>query len=353
MSASLLDVNVLIALAYEWHVNHSLVQGWFRQSAAAWATCPVTESGFVRIACNPGAIRQSVKTVEALRMLSTITVRPGYRFWPADISFAEAVQPFQERLVRSSAGDRRVSARAGDQEQRPSGYVRQRHRGAGRQGVRTIRNAVALKRTLANNAKPVSLKCNAAIKGVMVQAQVSKTTGLAKWVVTLIVFTIAMVSAATAQVPDCALGKLSDYEMLGPQGCAVGENRFSNFRYQHASGGLPSSAISVTPGTSPDSDDPGMLFEAKWVAPVTSRPSPTCSTCSPRENRSAVPPSRCNSGRLPERERPESSPKSVRCRQARTTAVRPSSSFRWYSAPVQQEKSATRGSSPVQRASFG
>ncbi len=99
MSASLLDVNVLIALAYEWHVNHSLVQGWFRQSAAAWATCPVTESGFVRIACNPGAIRQSVKTVEALRMLSTITVSPGYRFWPADISFAEAVQPFQERLV--------------------------------------------------------------------------------------------------------------------------------------------------------------------------------------------------------------------------------------------------------------
>ncbi len=104
----------------------------------------------------------------------------------------------------------------------------------------------------------------------MVQAQVSKTTGLAKWVVTLIVLTIAMVSAATAQVPDCALGKLSDYEMLGPQGCAVGENRFSNFRYQHASGGLPSSAISVTPGTSPDSDDPGMLFEAKWVAPVQS-----------------------------------------------------------------------------------
>ncbi|MFZ0313162.1 MAG: TA system VapC family ribonuclease toxin [Candidatus Korobacteraceae bacterium] len=98
MSASLLDVNVLIALAYEWHVNHSLVQGWFRESAEAWATCPLTESGFVRIACNPGAIRQSVKAGEALRMLSTITVRPGYRFWPGDITFAEAVQPFRERL---------------------------------------------------------------------------------------------------------------------------------------------------------------------------------------------------------------------------------------------------------------
>jgi predicted nucleic acid-binding protein len=38
-----------------------------------------------------------VKSVEALRMLSSITVRPGYRFWPMDISFTEAVQPFQER----------------------------------------------------------------------------------------------------------------------------------------------------------------------------------------------------------------------------------------------------------------
>lgn len=79
---------------------------------------------------------------------------------------------------------------------------------------------------------------------------------------------LATLSLAGAQVPDCAPGKLSDYEMLGPQGCAVGENMFSNFRYHHASGGLPSSAISITPGTSPDSDDPGMLFEAKWVAPA-------------------------------------------------------------------------------------
>jgi hypothetical protein len=45
------------------------------------------------------------------------------------------------------------------------------------------------------------------------------------------------------------------------------ENRFSNFRYHQATSGLPSSAISMTPGTSPDNDDPGLMFEAKWVAP--------------------------------------------------------------------------------------
>jgi hypothetical protein len=101
----------------------------------------------------------------------------------------------------------------------------------------------------------------------MAHAQVSKTAALAKWVVILIVFTVAVASAGKAQVPDCAPGKLSEYEMLGAQGCTVGENRFFSFRYHQGSGGLPSSAIAVTPGTSPDNDDPGMLFEAKWVAP--------------------------------------------------------------------------------------
>ena len=90
---------------------------------------------------------------------------------------------------------------------------------------------------------------------------------IVKRAASLALLLLATFSFASAQVPDCAPGKLSDYEMLGTQGCAVGENRFANFRYQQASGGLASSAISVTPGTSPDNDDPGLLFEAKWVAP--------------------------------------------------------------------------------------
>jgi hypothetical protein len=94
-----------------------------------------------------------------------------------------------------------------------------------------------------------------------------KPSGTVKRAASLALLVLATFSLASAQVPDCAPGKLSDYEMLGAQGCAVGENRFSSFRYHQGSSGLPSSAISITPGTSPDNDDPGMLFEAKWVAP--------------------------------------------------------------------------------------
>jgi hypothetical protein len=78
---------------------------------------------------------------------------------------------------------------------------------------------------------------------------------------------LAALSLATAQAQDCAPGKLSDYEKLGAKGCALGKNHFSNFTYRQASDGLPAAAISVTPGTVPDSGDPGLLFEAAWVAP--------------------------------------------------------------------------------------
>lgn len=77
----------------------------------------------------------------------------------------------------------------------------------------------------------------------------------------------ATLSLANAQVPDCSPGKLSDYEKLGAQGCAIGDKTFSNFRYHQASDGLPGDSISITPGTVPDSDDPGLLIEATWIAP--------------------------------------------------------------------------------------
>ncbi len=66
---------------------------------------------------------------------------------------------------------------------------------------------------------------------------------------------------------ECTAGKLSDYQRLGSQGCVIGDTRFANFTYRRAADGLPAEAICVTPGTVPDSDDPALLFEARWAAP--------------------------------------------------------------------------------------
>jgi toxin-antitoxin system PIN domain toxin len=95
----LLDVNVLIASAYEWHVAHKLAHAWWQRSAGKpWATCPLTQAGFVRIISNPGFPPHPVSLAEALELLTAVTRRSGHRFWPLEVSLEEAVQPFAERL---------------------------------------------------------------------------------------------------------------------------------------------------------------------------------------------------------------------------------------------------------------
>ena len=50
----LLDVNVLIALVDSAHVRHDAANDWFdREGGSAWATCPITENGLVRIPSHP------------------------------------------------------------------------------------------------------------------------------------------------------------------------------------------------------------------------------------------------------------------------------------------------------------
>lgn len=86
MSVRLLDANILIALAWPRHARHAAVTKWFKQhSAEGWATCPLTESAFVRITSNPRMLPNSVSPVSAMVMLNALTRYAGYEFWPDDL----------------------------------------------------------------------------------------------------------------------------------------------------------------------------------------------------------------------------------------------------------------------------
>lgn len=52
MTTELPDVNVLVALLQPSHVGHEMAMQWF-ESVESYATTPVTELGFVRLALNP------------------------------------------------------------------------------------------------------------------------------------------------------------------------------------------------------------------------------------------------------------------------------------------------------------
>jgi toxin-antitoxin system PIN domain toxin len=99
MSPFLLDVNVLIALVCEGHVAHAKVKRWFRQTGAKrWATCPLTEAGFVRVVSNPRFSEHLPDLNEALEMLRIVTALDGHRFYPLDLGLLDAVTPVAERL---------------------------------------------------------------------------------------------------------------------------------------------------------------------------------------------------------------------------------------------------------------
>jgi len=88
----LLDINVLIALAWPSHVHHSLAQAWFASNrTAGFRTCPITQSGFVRISSNPKFIPDAVAPRQALALLERIVSAKEHEFWPDDLPVADAI----------------------------------------------------------------------------------------------------------------------------------------------------------------------------------------------------------------------------------------------------------------------
>jgi toxin-antitoxin system PIN domain toxin len=87
----LLDVNLLLALAWPNHVHHGESLAWFQEKAAnAFRTCPLTQTGFVRISANPAFTTNPVLPSQALALLEQITALPGHQFWPDDLPASEA-----------------------------------------------------------------------------------------------------------------------------------------------------------------------------------------------------------------------------------------------------------------------
>jgi hypothetical protein len=96
---ALLDVNVLVALAWPNHVHHRLARSWFEQeSARGWATCAITENAFVRISSNPRVVDEARTPAEAVLMLQRLIMIEGHRFWEDDVSIARADSSEVERI---------------------------------------------------------------------------------------------------------------------------------------------------------------------------------------------------------------------------------------------------------------
>jgi len=87
---ALLDVNVLVALFDPDHVHHDLAHDWFSGNRPdGWATCPVTENGFLRVLANPAYGSGVTRPSELATRLRRFCASGHHAFWPDMVSLRD------------------------------------------------------------------------------------------------------------------------------------------------------------------------------------------------------------------------------------------------------------------------
>ena len=99
MKAALLDINILTALIWPTHEHHDVAHRWFGGRAGApWATCPLTQLGFVRLVSNPAFSRDALSPMEALALLAENLAHPAHEFWTDSLQVPQAVKRVETRV---------------------------------------------------------------------------------------------------------------------------------------------------------------------------------------------------------------------------------------------------------------
>ncbi|HVI08649.1 MAG TPA: TA system VapC family ribonuclease toxin [Candidatus Binatia bacterium] len=99
----LLDVNVLIALIDPAHVLHDRAHAWFAgKGQEAWATCPLTENGVLRIVGHPRYPNSPGSPAAVARLLASLRKLSGHAFWPDGISLLDSEHLDAARLLDSA-----------------------------------------------------------------------------------------------------------------------------------------------------------------------------------------------------------------------------------------------------------
>lgn len=93
----LLDTNVLIALIIREHVHHEFADQWLARLDDRFATCPITEGGFIRM-----ALRQGQSSETAAAFLSAVADDPHHEFWSDHL-------PFKDMVMTGVIGHRQVT----------------------------------------------------------------------------------------------------------------------------------------------------------------------------------------------------------------------------------------------------
>jgi uncharacterized protein len=96
---ALLDINVLLALLDSDHVDHDRARDWISAEIShGWASCAITQNGFVRIISQP-RYPSPVSPALALARLARASSTEYHEFWPCSVSLLDERIIDRSRLV--------------------------------------------------------------------------------------------------------------------------------------------------------------------------------------------------------------------------------------------------------------
>lgn len=95
---ALLDINVLLALLDSDHVDHRNARAWMSAEIRhGWASCAITENGFIRIISQP-RYTSPVPVAEAVSRLARAAESGDHAFWGCGISALDPSRIDRTRL---------------------------------------------------------------------------------------------------------------------------------------------------------------------------------------------------------------------------------------------------------------
>jgi uncharacterized protein len=86
---TLFDVSVLLPLFDPEHAHHERASAWWAEHQdEGWASCPLTQNGFIRVVSGRGYPRPMALGA-AISILRAQSKLPSHEFWPDDISLMD------------------------------------------------------------------------------------------------------------------------------------------------------------------------------------------------------------------------------------------------------------------------
>ena len=103
---ALLDVNVLIALAWEKHQFHPAATKWMEKNEhLGWATCAVTQIAFIRLSSQTSIFGNLAKTPEQARLLLSACITRKDHFFFSELPNASNCEEFSKIMGPNKVTD--------------------------------------------------------------------------------------------------------------------------------------------------------------------------------------------------------------------------------------------------------